>query len=792
MQLIIQLSGIPFFDIIYENKKYEKIGMVYMFNWKVAYAPHSQCKNVEIKSIDDVNKSGFCIIPAKVPGNIEIDLMNAGKLGDIYYSVNTLEAQKLENLDLWYYTVFETDDDDIYLHFKGIDTVSDIYINGKLSKSTDNMFIEYDVNADFRIGTNEIVVHIKPFCIEARKYVIPSGCSAQPYNYQALHLRKAMHMLGWDIMPRIVSAGIWKDVEIRKKKSNKINEVFIQTTNIDTKKNSASMRFYINFDADGDFITDYSIKVRGGCVDSTFGFEKKMWHNSVSFVFNIDNCRLWWPKNSGEPNLYDTTVELLYKGEVCDSYKLSIGVRTVKLNMTDVTDENGSGDFCFEINGKKVFALGTNWVPLDALHSRDIERLGKAFELLDDIGCNMVRCWGGNVYESDEFFDLCDRHGIMVWQDFGMACEKPPQDDDFANAIAQEAAYIVKRLRNHPSLVLWAGDNENDQFYRGAKENPNNNVITRQVLPKVLRDHDLSRPYLPSSPYISDTAFKTRGILPEDHLWGPRDYFKGNYYSKSLCHFASETGYHGFPSTLSLKRFLKTPEKIFKEGLVATDEYLVHASCMEASIYCQFSYRIKLAYNQVVTLFGNAGENLDDFVRQSQISQAEAKKYFIERFRIGKWRRTGIIWWNLIDGWPQVSDSVVDYYYCKKLAYKYIKRSQNPICLMFDEPKDNTLDLYGVNDLPADATAEYTVTNITENKEVLRGTIRLKADTSEKIAEISIREGEQCFYLIEWNVNGQSGRNHYYTNIRNIDYNRYMDEIKKCGFDEFEGMGEEK
>ena len=200
------------------------------------------------------------------------------------------------------------------------------------------------------------------------------------------------------------------------------------------------------------------------------------------------------------------------------------------------------------------------------------------------------------------------------------------------------------------------------------------------------------------------------------------------------------------------------------------------------------SYRIKLAYDQVVTLFGSAEEGLDDFVRQSQISQAEAKKYFIERFRLSKWRRTGIIWWNLLDGWPQVSDAVVDYYFTKKLAYHYIKRSQNPVCFMFDEPKGNVLDLYGVNDLPEASYAEYTVTNITDDKEVLHGEILLKADSSSKIGSISIKDGEQCFYLIKWTVNGNEYKNHYYTNIINIDYNRYMKEMKKCGFDEFEGF----
>ena len=754
--------------------------------WKVAYVPNCEYRGRSIKSIDDINNAGFDVIDASVPGNFELDLMKAGKLKDLYFSTNTLKAQKTENFHLWYFTTFQADNKNSYLHFNGIDTIADIYINGMLVKSTDNMFMEYDVYADLNIGNNELVVHIKPVCIEARKYTIPASSCALKYNYQTLYVRKAPHMFGWDIMPRIVSAGIWKNVEIRDMKKDKINEVFFVTNKIDFSQNKALMQFYINVDANGDFITDYSVRICGVCGDSSFRCEQRLWHNSYQFSFTIDNCRLWWPKNSGEQNLYDTTVELLYKGNVCDKYKLNIGVRTIKLDRTDFTDKNGNGEFCFEVNGKKIFVLGTNWVPLDAFHSNDCNRMERALELLDDVGCNMVRCWGGNIYEPDEFFDFCDHHGIMVWQDFALGCAIYPQEESFVNKIEEEAIYQIKRLRNHSSLVIWAGDNEGDLVYVNRYRDPNTNIITRDVLRKAMNAHDYSRPYLPSSPFVSEKAYNGGHILPEEHLWGPRDYFKGEFYKNSECHFASETGYHGFPAPNTLKRFLKNPEQVFEEGFKPTDEYLVHASSMETSIDAPYSYRIKLAYDQVVTLFGKAEEKFEDFIRQSQITQAEAKKYFIEKFRLTKWRRTGIIWWNLLDGWPQVSDAVVDYYFTKKLAYHYIKRSQSPVCFMFDEPDGNIMNLYGVNDFPYDTETEYSVINISNNKEVLKGKTVLKADSSERIGSVKIKNREKCFYLIKWTINGKEYKNHYYTNIINIDYNRYMEEIKKCGFDEFE------
>ena len=278
------------------------------------------------------------------------------------------------------------------------------------------------------------------------------------------------------------------------------------TNKIDFSQNKALMQFYINVDANGDFITDYSVRICGVCGDSSFRCEQRLWHNSYQFSFTIDNCRLWWPKNSGEQNLYDTTVELLYKGNVCDKYKLNIGVRTIKLDRTDFTDKNGIGEFCFEVNGKKIFVLGTNWVPLDAFHSNDCNRMERALELLDDVGCNMVRCWGGNIYEPDEFFDFCDHHGIMVWQDFALGCAIYPQEESFVNKIEEEAIYQIKRLRNHSSLVIWAGDNEGDLMYVNRYRDPNTNIITRDVLRKAMNAHDYSRPYLPSSPFVSVKA----------------------------------------------------------------------------------------------------------------------------------------------------------------------------------------------------------------------------------------------------------------------------------------------
>ncbi|MDD4774014.1 MAG: hypothetical protein PHZ09_10515, partial [Eubacteriales bacterium] len=244
--------------------------------------------------------------------------------------------------------------------------------------------------------------------------------------------------------------------------------------------------------------------------------------------------------------------------------------------------------------------------------------------------------------------------------------------------------------------------------------------------------------------------------------------------------------YHGRPSPDSLRKFI-APEKLWhwfdKEQNRANDDWLTHASSMELSANSAYADRIKLMSDQVKTLFKSEPTSLDDFSLASQISQAEAKKYFIERFRISKWRRTGIIWWNLIDGWPQISDAVVDYYYDKKLAYYYIKRSQQPLCLMFDEPENGYLALYAVNDTQKDEAVSYKIINITTSEIIKEDIITADADSSINIWQKPYTDGEQHFYLIEWSFSGGTGKNHYMTGLKNINLNEYKAAIIKSGFE---------
>ena len=735
---------------------------------------------------------GLPCVPAEVPGNFELDLLRAGKIADPFYGSNVWQMQEWESVHLFYRRSFSYDDvvaDETLLCFDGIDTVADIYLNGQLLAQTDNMFLrhEFPAKALLKQGENDILVHIKPACLEARKRELPVSCHALPYNYGSLALRKAAHSFGWDIMPRLVTAGLWQSVYLKMPPKSRIDDVFCYTRNVDTQKNTAYVGLFYHITAEADSLKDYRLRVEGVCGESRFDITHRPWHTAGKIEGTIRDAQFWWPKNRGEPKLYRVKVTLTHGDEICDERELDFGVRTVGLERTSTISAQGEGEFCFRVNGEKVFCMGTNWVPLDAFHSNDKNRLPKALEMLDDLGCNMVRCWGGNVYEDEEFFTFCDHHGIMVWQDFAMGCAIYPMDGGFLRAMETEAVQIIKRLRNHAALVLWAGDNECDQAFGWAhgraNGDPNKNKITRRLLPDLLDLHDFTRPYLPSSPYIDEAAYQSGEPISEDHLWGPRDYFKGDYYRNSVCCFASETGYHGCPSVDSLQKFI-SPEQLwpmFEANGKPKSDWLAHAADMDDSGEGAYAYRIALMEKQAITLFGSAGDTLESFVQRSQISQAEAKKYFIERFRIAKWRKTGILWWNLLDGWPQISDAVVDYYFNKKLAYHYIKRAQQQLCLMLDEPKDGALTLCAVSDSMEPVRLAYQVTNITSGETVLQGEAQLPPQSSTAIGKIPWRQMSE-FYFIEWQrADGTKGKNHYVSNAIDLDFAEYVRCAEKCG-----------
>ncbi len=778
--------------------------------WKLACAPDSKIvadgyremsdsslATPTLLSINALEKSGYNIISAKVPGNFELDLQNAGLCDEPYFGINTVELEKYEDTHMYYFRNFDFSGDShgMKLVFEGIDTAAEVFLNGEKIYECENMFTSHtvDVEKTLKNGANEIVVHIKPTVIYARRYDNDAMTYHMGYNAASLSLRKAAGTYGWDILPRTVSGGLWRSVSLVKYEDVRINDVFGYTYSVNTADKSAKLYFAYNLSLGCDIAQNFRISVDGKCGDSEFHCEKSLWHTSGTVIFDVYNAKYWMPCNYGEPNLYDVTVTLKKYGKTVDSMTFKLGIRTVELVRTSVI-ENGDGDFCFKINGQRIFVMGTNWVPVDAYHSRDLERLDFVMPMLTDIGCNMVRCWGGNVYENEKFFDFCDENGILVWQDFAMACGAYPQNDEFAEKLKKEVEHVVKKYRGHASLALWAGDNECDQavaYWNGlVRRDPNTNILTRKIIPSVLSRLDLTRPYLPSSPYVDEYAYKTKLPTSEDHTWGPRDYFKGGYYKNTVCRFASEVGYHGCPNPESVEKFI-SPEKRWPwraEGHdYPNDQWLVHAASSDLDPYNIYSYRIQLMESQIVTLFGKTFDNLDDFAKASQISQAEAKKYFIEQYRVQRYRRNGILWWNLIDGWPQFSDAVVDYYGAKKLAYAYIKRSQMPVIITCDEPTDGKISLVCASDENRAVNVRWTLCDLEAPEKILcSGEKEMSAHTTEILSEIDDTDMPK-YYLFKWEYekDGErvAGKNHFVSHMeKTLDLENYIRMMQNAGF----------
>jgi len=752
-------------------------------DWELFYEENRKLPSgTEFGTLSSLKLSTFARVSAKVPGNFEIDLMRAGVIGDVFYGENPLAAQKRENLHLWYARTFEVEDTKKQrLVFEGLDTFADIYLNGVLIGSADNMLIAHAFSAEsLTVGQNEVVVHIKPVFSESRKHPIGAGSFVHlRYNAESLAVRKAAHTFGWDIMPRILSGGIWRSVRLETVREERIEEIYLRTSALYATR--AVMRLYYQTALSGDFAYEYTLKVEGVCKDSRFEKEIRLWNASGTEHIDIPCPYLWWTKDLGGQDLYAVTATLSHGGEVIDRVSFRTGVRIFELKRTSLAGENG--EFCFYINREPLFVRGTNWVPMDALHSRDRERLPRALALLGDSGCNMVRFWGGNVYEDASVYEYCDENGIAVWQDFGMGCATYPMDDRTCESLEREAEAVVKKYRHHACLALWAGDNECDEaalFWRRQGVDPNRNILTRRIIPSVLARHDPERAYLPSSPYIDSVAYESGRAdhTPEKHLWGPRDYFKSDFYTASDASFASETGYHGCPAPDSIAKFI-SPERMWPWQ--SNPEWQIHATCMELGEDAQYAFRLPLMAKQIKVLFAEEPQTLDRFARTSQASQAEAMKFFIERFRSGKWKRTGMIWWNLIDGWPQFSDAVVDYYYARKLAYDVIKRSQQTVCLMFREPTDGRLELVGANESLEDVTVSYRVTDLKTGVTVCAGSTLLAKNGAQTVAFTDHLTDGMHFYVMEWMSKKHSGKNYYVSAEAPYSFDEYEAFMKESG-----------
>jgi len=719
-------------------------------------------------------------VRATVPGNCELDLVNAGVLPPPEFGMNVLKLRPYEGYQWLYTKTFSKPavaaGQRVILEFEGIDTLADIFFNGRKIGETSNMLIphEFNVTKLLKDGDNTVQVLIRSVMCEAQHMTIGQlGYSMGDSLADAEPFRKAGHMGGWDIFPRVFVSGLWRGVSLHVQDPVRIDQTAWIVKSLDVSRRRSDLMVTCRVQAPFRHIGNANIKYtisREGKRYAEFVNRLATYQNVA--CFQVSDVSPWWPKGMGDATLYDAAIEVSGDdGKVLAKHTEKIGFRTVKLERDDVYGPERPGQFLFRINGEPCYVRGSNWVPLDAFHCRDGQFLKSTLEMFVDLNCNMVRVWGGGVYESDEFFDFCDANGLMVWQDFMTGCSVFPQSDEYAKATEKEVRTVALKYRNRASLVLWSGNNENDEAF-GWKlgtlsRDPNKDRNSRSTIPNVLYEFDVTRPYLPSSPYRSPDVISGKAKPSEQHLWGRREYYKVPYYTNSPCWFASEMGYHGMPNRTLLEKVMSKDcvypwkgevSKFEKDHLKLkwNDEWLLRASNPLMRRNNSLVRRNNLMTNQVRIMFGGVDTDLDTFIAQSQTVQAEAMKTFCELFRSRKFTRfNGLVWWNVRDGWPQLSDAVVDYYGGKKPAYYALKSvQQDQLAMLRDDHS-----AWAVNDTLRPVRGHATYRDKASGKVLLDCDYEVAANSKTQIGTVPF--SGQGLIEIEYSVEGLKYRNHF-------------------------------
>ncbi|MBQ8755877.1 MAG: hypothetical protein IJZ19_12665 [Lentisphaeria bacterium] len=701
-------------------------------------------------------------MPAAVPGNIEDALCRQGIVQDPFFGTNSRQLRKYEFYEWCYTREFQYDGvpRELELQADGIDCLAVIYLNGKEIGRAENALIGHKFPLQLVKGKNRISIRLRSPNLEMEKFPMSANAIAGAVCYNAEHLwiRRPAHEWGWDIAPRMALGGIFRDIRIVEVPRYRFEEEYLQTAEIKDQQAFLIYQYKVAAPEIGE--PELMLELHGQCGDSVFSAKRILWSLHGTLSFYVDDPKLWWPRNYGEANLYHVTAVLKKDGQILAESHFEFGIRTVRLHNTNLITEQPEPDFQFYVNEKPIRVVGVNHVPADALHSRDVQKLPVLLDEMKELGINMVRVWGGGIYEPDSFYSFCDRCGIMVWQDFMMACGQYPNDTIFCDRIKEEAEWVVKQLRKHPSVILYCGDNECDFMFcvTKRKPEPEKNLLTRQILPEVCRLHDPLNIYLASSPYLDPKLLpqvaRCTGdpmlLTPEQHIWGDRSHLQSPYYYDSKASFISETGFFGMPPLHTLAQFLsevRLPDE--------TPEWCFHATNANYPYDMGNNYRIGILYAQIEAFFGKFDGSIEDFVLASQILQAEGEKFQIENFR-SKPKCSGIILWNLADCWPQPSEALLDYYGNRKMAWYFVRRSMKPVLIMPAMGKFIT----AVNDSAEDVCGTWTLESLSAG-EICSAPFELPAGTCKTLFTFPQPE-KQDLFLIRWTLqNGEQGVNHH-------------------------------
>ncbi|WFB36190.1 glycoside hydrolase family 2 protein [Kiritimatiellota bacterium B12222] len=638
-------------------------------------------------------------IPAVVPGDIHGDLLRENLIPDPFFGENETELQWIGESD-WVYELdftlpesFNTSDR-IELDAEGLDTLASIYVNGKHLADTDNMFRRWnwDVSTWVRPGQNRIEIHFSSALNFARKKQQESPMVFWNATLAAspAWIRKMQCNFGWDWGTRAVTCGIWRPIRLVSVPSARWDQVIVEQTH----RSSGTVELSVDLSTRGS--NHEGLKVE---CDLCLGSEQIARHHEAlqqgkkCMSLTVEAPQLWWPNGMGEQPLYTLTCRLVNAdGVALDIAERKIGLRTLRLDRSE--DEEGER-FAFEINGVPLFIKGANWIPADAIFSRlTTEVYRNLIQEAANAHMNMLRVWGGGIYEQDIFYDICDEQGILVWQDFMFACSSYPSfDPTFMESIRHEVQDNVLRLHHHACISLWCGNNELEQGLIGEEWTDQTmslkdyTALFDDLIPQELRKIDASRPYWPGSPHspIGNRYDHENTACGDVHIWNVwhgKEPF--DFYRTSRHRFVSEFGFQSFPE-------LKTVE-----AYTHPEERQINSAEME---FHQRSSVGNTGIMQYLLDWFRLPEQFENVLRCTQILQGVGIQIACEHWRRQMPRTMGTLYWQLNDTWPVASWSSIDYFGRLKALHYMARRFYAPVMLSsLESLETGTVELWLAND----------------------------------------------------------------------------------------------
>ena len=610
-----------------------------------------------------------------VPSSIYTDLAEAGIIERKKLESNPEEFFQI-SLEPWIYKKdFDLPsgflaNEKIELLFEGLDTFGQVWLNGKLISRTDNMFCQwrFDVAKILKQRGNELLVKFDSAVEEGERLMSRYGmlskdkCSLP----QRAYVRKAQCQFGWDWAPVLPGCGIWKPVRLEAFKAASISDVHITT--VDCGKSNADIKIFVQIEkfSPRPMVCSLSVIDAAGKIAAKANLQYSARHKQASAVVKIAKHQLWQPRPYGSQPLYKLIAELHSGEELVDSASQNFGIRTVKLNQ--VPDEHGQS-FQFEINGRPVYVKGADWIPasifIGSAGANDYERL---LVSAADANINMLRVWGGGIYETEEFYNLCDRLGILVWQDFMFACAYYPDRNWFVERVKREAAQNIIRLRNHPSLVLWCGNNEIDWQHSTGKLGRSKKFYGRniyhKILPQLVNELDPSRDYIASTPLgpAKEANGPRAGTVHQWDVWSglkPSD-----DYLSQVPRFVAEFGFQSLPCKKTMKDLLDIDK-------IHTADFSIEKHNYQPNGPARLQYYINEQFRSPA--------NIDEFIYLSQLTQGRAIRKNVEHLQANSDINSGVLFWQFNDCCRAVSWSCLDYAGGKKALYYYARRFYSPV-----------------------------------------------------------------------------------------------------------------